>query len=152
MAAGQLRCLNPACGGYKISDTATRINTRTGRKFVGPGAYGLAWAIIALIVVGLLAAIMAPGNSNDGIPMLIAAVIGYIFGYTYHPHVGIGHHEYRRLICGYKWEWREDQPLPAQPTYAPSGVLQQGAKRLEWEQQQAAAYYHERQRRQRERP
>lgn len=45
-------------------------------------------------------------------------------------------HAYHCDICGRRWTWREDEPMPTGPSSPRASLLEMGARRLEKEQQE----------------
>lgn len=178
----QLRCLNPQCGGYRVDDEAVRLKLQPTNIPAHPALAALVgwWlvAIFAWTVTGAIGNSLPPETGACKTDFwacsqkeIVTSFIGLAF-------MGIGLlafcwgivsamrraaqvskvskvvilHQYRCRLCGYRWEWRDDQPKPQPPaTYTPSALIQRGAERLERMDQDAAAWiYMEQQRRNRD--
>ncbi len=155
------RCLNPACGGYRVMDTPTRFNPKSGKPAWNPWVSGCLASVALLLLLSVLGAVIVQalvslfnGSPADLTPsvsnviaviwLVAAAVIVTIIAVRYRrlPQ----EHHYRCSLCGFRWTWSEGTPPPSEPTYRPTGVTQAGAD-LNAQQAAAAAAYEQQRRR-----
>jgi hypothetical protein len=155
----QVQCPND--GGYKVSTEIVYLDPKTGRELYDPS--GCIW----LFFVGTVGIILALGgvvvaliedhevtfeNIFATIVCLIFCALAAITGLihyaresSYYKKVNkIIKYKHECLLCGYKWERREDEPLPE--VHVRPDLIAKGAQRLEEEaterrrQEEAAAH------------
>lgn len=155
-------CLNPTgnCGSYRIKDEVVKwVNSNpTPSDYAKRYAAFVLLGVIAVVFFGSL--IFSSQHNFQGLfifvvimlisIIVIIGILGFVVKLLGNSTNWVALHRYTCEICGYEWQWREDQPYPEGPmSYHPSSMLMHRAKQLEEEQLRAgaAAYYLEEQRR-----
>lgn len=157
-----MRCLNPACGGYRVSDTTRRVNKKTGKSAWNPlvssclatvlifaVSFGVGY-IITVVLLGIPSTSTnyeTSSNIATGV-FLIGSAVAFLWLLGRYTNLPMLHH-YTCALCGFQWTWREDEPKPTEPTYHPTGVAQAGAQLND--QIATAMAYEEQRRREQER-
>ena len=151
----QLRCLNPQCGEYQVSNEVKKVNP-VGLRFLLD--HPEMWIFVVLLpICWAIAVVIAVQNNSNGIVDPTWFIVWWCLGaaawaalpiYAAARHIPlvakkVRLHSYRCQTCGYQWTWREDQPTPQEPgAYNPSGLLRSGAEQLD-RQNAAGANYEE---------
>jgi len=149
----QLRCYNPQCGGYKVDDVVTKVlvHKQTGELGSSAAIYTCLLLAGVAFFVGLISDNPVEGSAALFLPpfMLLSALALLIGGAVYAARYRqVKLHSYTCQLCGYQWQWREDQASPLPPaSYTPSDLVARGAALLEQQQRTAAAAAYEEQRR-----
>lgn len=111
--ANQTQC--PNCGGYKTNQDIIQIDPTTGKQPSG-GSFILKGAIILLIGGGVLSMI----TSQEFVMKVLIIAFPVLMGYALWQGISSGKakqrsynlYKYQCDLCGYKWEWKQGQPLP----------------------------------------
>jgi hypothetical protein len=133
------RCLNPACGSYRVTDTTQRVNPKTGKGVWNPFASGCLTSLGLLVLAILIGALLVPSftsaygpaGSQDAANVVtvvwaVVTVIAFLAVFTRYRNM-VQLHQYECSLCGFKWIWMEGDPEPTEPVYHPTGVAQAGA-------------------------
>ncbi len=154
----QVQCPNE--GGYKVTTKVVKIDRRTGRKVKEPDMGILGW-LICSVPFGYGMTLLGEGKIGSGIVLLTIGVSVTALGVW---NVNAAKRKYKKkideikkyyhecLICGYRWERREDEPPPevrVRPDLIAMGEqrLQEEAAAERRRQEEAAAWFLEQQRR-----
>lgn len=162
-----LQCSN--CGGYMVYDTVSKsrllnlAEVHAGRRNVLFAVICLVAALLSCFVGGTGAAVISSNitkadcynfTTTSSCPtqyvaliylfyilfaILVLAAIVFFVRYSRRGR-SVRLHEYRCRLCGYAWEWREDQPKPNTGQVTPkSDLIRKGQERLRRDTEMAAA-------------
>lgn len=120
-----MRCLNPACSGYRVTDTTRRANKKTGKPPWNPLASGcLATVLIfaASFGIGFLITSSSLGYSSSSAGyetgskiatgvFLIGSAIAFFWLLVRYSNLPVLHH-YTCALCEFQWTWSEGEPKP----------------------------------------
>lgn len=119
----QVQC--PHCGGYKVgTERRNRIDPKTGKNYGQPptdkmkedvsnsGCLFIMVIFFPLLILYLIVYIIAAIADNALVPKDVLNEYSYICS-----------------LCGYKWTWRENDPLP--PVEVRPDLIVQGEQSLE---------------------
>jgi rubredoxin len=140
--ANQTQC--PNCGGYKTNQDVFQIDPKTGKQPMS-GCSFIITGTIVLLIAGVVLSIVAGEEFVNQ-----AMIVGFLLfiGYALWQGIATGQarqrayilYNYQCNLCGYKWEWKEGQPLP-KVTVQPD-LIAKGEKLLAEKQQQDMAALH----------